>query len=130
MTPVADAPRGATESMLAGMTVGELKDMRCPHNARIEAALEAAQLEIANSKGRSVWDDFEADTTLIGRGAFARVFKAIRRSDGSPIAIKVIGRDTKAFPQQRRGEELSLVAVLAGKMQCSQFVSRNALQKF
>jgi serine/threonine protein kinase len=51
-----------------------------------------------------VWDDYEADTELIGRGAFARVFKALRRSDGSPVAIKVIGRDTKAFKQQSRGE--------------------------
>jgi hypothetical protein len=52
---------------------------------------------------RSVWDDYEADTELIGRGAFARVFKALRRSDGAPVAIKVIGRDTKAFAQQSRG---------------------------
>lgn len=51
-----------------------------------------------------MWDDYEADTELIGRGAFARVFKAIRRSDNAPIAIKVIGRDTKAFAQQSRGE--------------------------
>jgi hypothetical protein len=53
---------------------------------------------------RSVWDDYEADTELIGRGAFARVFRALQRDDGSPVAIKVIGRETKAFPQQRRGE--------------------------
>jgi hypothetical protein len=53
---------------------------------------------------RSVWDDYEADTELIGRGAFARVFRAIRREDGTPVAIKVIGRETKAFAQQRRGE--------------------------
>lgn len=53
---------------------------------------------------RSVWDDYEADTELIGRGAFARVFRAIKRDDGSHVAIKVIGRETKAFPQQRRGE--------------------------
>ena len=52
---------------------------------------------------RSVWDDYEADTELIGRGAFARVFKALRRTDQEPVAIKVIGRDTKAFSQQRRG---------------------------
>jgi serine/threonine protein kinase len=51
-----------------------------------------------------VWDDYEADTELIGRGAFARVFRAIRRDDNSPVAIKVIGRETKAFAQQRRGE--------------------------
>lgn len=56
---------------------------------------------------RSVWDDYEADTELIGRGAFARVFRAIRRDDGSPVAIKVIGRETKAFAQQRRGEHTS-----------------------
>jgi hypothetical protein len=54
---------------------------------------------------RSVWDDYEADTELIGRGAFARVFRAIRREDQQPVAIKVIGRDTKAFSQQRRGEQ-------------------------
>lgn len=54
---------------------------------------------------RSVWDDYEADTELIGRGAFARVFRAIKREDGSPVAIKVIGRETKAFAQQRRGEQ-------------------------
>jgi hypothetical protein len=54
---------------------------------------------------RSVWDDYEADTELIGRGAFARVFKAVRRDDREPVAIKVIGRDTKAFSQQRRGEQ-------------------------
>lgn len=53
---------------------------------------------------RSVWDDYEADTELIGRGAFARVFKAIRRSDQQAVAVKVIGRETKAFSQQRRGE--------------------------
>jgi hypothetical protein len=53
---------------------------------------------------RSVWDDYEADTELIGRGAFARVFRAIRREDSTPVAIKVIGRETKAFAQQRRGE--------------------------
>lgn len=54
---------------------------------------------------RSVWDDYEADTELIGRGAFARVFRALKRDDGSHVAIKVIGRETKAFPQQRRGEQ-------------------------
>lgn len=54
-----------------------------------------------------MWDDHEADTELIGRGAFARVFKAIRRADQEPVAIKVIGRDTKAFNQQRRGESSS-----------------------
>lgn len=53
---------------------------------------------------RSIWDDYEADTELIGRGAFARVFKAIRRADQQPVAVKVIGRETKAFSQQRRGE--------------------------
>jgi serine/threonine protein kinase len=55
-----------------------------------------------------VWDDYEADTELIGRGAFARVFRALKRDDGSPVAIKVIGRETKAFPQQRRGEQQQL----------------------
>jgi len=50
--------------------------------------------------------DYEADTELIGRGAFARVFKAIRREDQQPVAIKVIGRDTKAFKQQRRGASI------------------------
>ncbi|KAF8071086.1 CPK12 [Scenedesmus sp. PABB004] len=94
--------KGATESMIAGMTVGELKDYACPHNARINAALEAAKEEIEGARGRSVWDDYEADTELIGRGAFARVFRALRRDDQTPVAIKVIGRETKAFAQQRR----------------------------
>eukprot|EP00775_Hariotina_reticulata_P006118 gene6118-6357_t len=96
-------PKGAAaDSMIAGMTMGELKDFQCPHNARIEAALAGGRAELETSKTRSVWDDYEADTELIGRGAFARVFKAIRREDQQPVAIKVIGRDTKAFKQQRR----------------------------
>lgn len=56
---------------------------------------------------RCVWDDYEADTELIGRGAFARVFRAIQRDNGSHVAIKVIGRETKAFAQQRRGERVN-----------------------
>lgn len=100
--PVAGGKGQATDSMVACMTKGELKDFACPHNARIEAALKAAQQELQESKTKSVWDDYEADTELIGRGAFARVFRALKRDDGSPVAIKVIGRETKAFPQQRR----------------------------
>lgn len=46
--------KGASESMLAGMTKGELRDYECPHNARIEAALAAARAEIEQSKGRYV----------------------------------------------------------------------------
>lgn len=65
---------------------------------------------------RSVWDDYEADTELIGRGAFARVFRAIRREDGTPVAIKVIGRETKAFAQQRRGKQVVAIGVGSSKM--------------
>jgi hypothetical protein len=31
-------------------TRGEIKDLDCPHNARIEAALEAAKNELLDSK--------------------------------------------------------------------------------
>lgn len=33
-------------------TKGELKDFACPHNARIEAALEAAKQELIDSKNK------------------------------------------------------------------------------
>lgn len=46
------AYKGATDSMIQGMTKGELKDAQCPHNARIEAALAAARTEIDQSKGK------------------------------------------------------------------------------
>lgn len=108
--------KGATDSMLAGLTKGELQDIEQEHNAKIKAALASARAEIALSKDKSVWDDYEADTELIGRGAFARVFKALRRTDQEPVAIKVIGRDTKAFSQQRRamGTKIATMRTLQG----------------
>ncbi len=42
----------ASPSMLECMTMGEIKDFKCPHNARIEAALEAARKELEDSHGR------------------------------------------------------------------------------
>lgn len=35
------------------------------------------------------------------------MFRAIQRDNGSHVAIKVIGRETKAFAQQRRGERVN-----------------------
>lgn len=74
------------------------------HARTVARSLLSLLLTWHTNKHRSVWDDYEADTELIGRGAFARVFRALRREDNTPVAIKVIGRETKAFAQQRRGE--------------------------
>lgn len=46
------APKGVADSMIAGMTMGELKDFQCPHNARIEAALAGGRAELETSKTR------------------------------------------------------------------------------
>jgi hypothetical protein len=42
--------RGLLWFGVAMQTKGELKDFACPHNARIEAALKAAQQELQESK--------------------------------------------------------------------------------
>jgi fructose-1-phosphate kinase PfkB-like protein len=44
--------QGATDSMLAGLTKGELQDREQEHNAQIKAALASARAEIALSKDR------------------------------------------------------------------------------
>jgi hypothetical protein len=51
-----------------------------------------------------VWDNYGPETTLVGRGAFARVYKSNCKLTGKAVAIKVIGRESAGFNQQRRGE--------------------------
>jgi hypothetical protein len=98
----------------------------------IKNNLEQRCIGVHVPNDRSVWDDYEADTELIGRGAFARVFKAIRREDQQPVAIKVIGRDTKAFKQQRRGEAVPAIfqmlnAASLSKQVCCNFAGPSGM---
>jgi len=51
---------------------------------------------------RSVWDDYEADTEPSGAERRTCI-QGHPREDQQPVAIKVIGRDTKAFKQQPQG---------------------------
>ncbi len=46
----------------------------------------------------------EDSNVLLGRGAYARVFKGRQKATKTPVAIKVISKDNKYFEQQQRGE--------------------------
>lgn len=53
-------------------TKGELIDYNCPHNARIEATLEAAKQELADCKGRCVWGSACHEGGGVGAGAVGK----------------------------------------------------------
>ena len=75
------------------------------------------ETQLVLTAGRSVWDYYDPDMKLIGRGAFARVFKSKCLATKQDIAIKVIGRDARAFQQQRRGRGQS-TGGMAGTWSC------------
>ncbi|KAJ9530088.1 hypothetical protein QJQ45_023367 [Haematococcus lacustris] len=88
--------------LLTQMTRGEAEDHRLKHNKQIEAALEAARAELALTRKKWVWDCYQDDSILLGRGAFARVFKGRIKATNRPVAIKMIARDNTHFDQQKR----------------------------
>ncbi|GFH13411.1 uncharacterized protein HaLaN_09291, partial [Haematococcus lacustris] len=56
----------------------------------------------APAECRWVWDCYQDDSILLGRGAFARVFKGRIKATNRPVAIKMIARDNTHFDQQKR----------------------------
>jgi len=84
--------------------MGEKEDYAMDHNQLISAALQEARAELVRAKERWFYDFFDYDTTeLLGRGAFARVYKGVQKSSKRVVAVKVILRgNAKFFNRQKR----------------------------
>lgn len=75
------------------------------------AALVAARKEIETNDGKFFYDYYETDT-LIGRGAFARVFAGTKKGEKSPLyAIKVVCKD-EDDPEKQKEAMVKKIAIM------------------